>query len=418
MRALLDKHIRGDRIIWLLIGILAVFSLLAVYSSTGTLAYKYQGGNTMYYMMKHLAFLLAGLMVIVVVHKFSYTIFSRYAVVVLWVSIFLLMLTLVMGVSLNSASRWLTVPGIGISFQPSELAKFALMMFIARILSQHQEEGKPAAKAFKPIMMYVALVCGLIFRENLSTAAMLGLASMVLMFVGRVPFKYLLGSAAVALTVVALIIMLADHVPMLHRAKTWKARVERFIGNNDESSSKAEESEGDFQSKMSKMAVSTGGLFGKGPGNSYQRNFLPHPYSDFIYAIIIEEFGLFGGFVVMLIYMALLFRAAMLARDSATTFPAFLALGLTLVLVLQAFINMGVAVGVFPVTGQPLPLVSMGGTSTLFTCAAFGVILSVSRGVIEEGRNSKDGDKKGKTPKDTSQVETAYLDDHLGDEEE
>ena len=409
MRELLDKYIKGDRIMWLLIGILAVFSLLAVYSSTGTLAYKYQGGNTMYYMVKHLAFLIAGLVVIVVVHRFPYSIFSRYAVVVLWISIALLLLTLVMGVSLNSASRWLTVPGIGISFQPSELAKFALMMYIARTLAQHQQEGIPAAKAFKPIIIYVGIVCGLIFRENLSTAAMLGVASMTLMFIGRVPFKYLLGSAASALAVIALIIMLADHVPLLHRAKTWKARVERFVSNNDDA---AEESDGDFQSKMSKMAVSTGGIFGKGPGNSYQRNFLPHPYSDFIYAIIVEEFGLIGALIVLMIYMSLLFRAAMLARDSVTTFPAFLALGLMFVLVLQAFINMGVAVGIFPVTGQPLPLVSMGGTSTLFTCAAFGAILSVSRGVIEEGRNDK---VASKVKTGENKVETEYLDDNSGD---
>ncbi len=236
---------------------------------------------------------------------------------------------------------------------------------------------------------------------------------MVLLFVGRVPFKYLLGSAATALAIVALIIMLADHVPMLHRAKTWKARVERFVGSGE---NKAEEGEGDFQSKMSKMAVSTGGIIGKGPGNSYQRNFLPHPYSDFIYAIIVEEFGFFGGLLILLIYMSLLFRAAMLVRDSGTTFPAFLALGLTFVLVMQAFINMGVAVGIFPVTGQPLPLISMGGTSTLFTCAALGAILSVSRGVIEEGRNTHEA--KGKTVKTESEkIETVYEEDNVKGED-
>ncbi|MBN2164737.1 MAG: cell division protein FtsW [Marinilabiliaceae bacterium] len=381
MKLLLERHLKGDRIIWGLIFLLSVFSLLAVYSSTGTLAYKYHGGNTTFYMFKHLSFLIIGLTVTVFIHKMHYRFFARIAVVFLWVSIGLLLLALVSGMNLNEASRWIKVPGIGISFQPSELAKFALIIYIARVLSQNQEEGVPARKAFKPIMVYVGFVCGLIFTENLSTAGMIGFASMTMMFIGRVPFKYLLGTMGVVIGIIAIVFLISPYVSVFHRAETWKARVERFVNNDNESES---DLGGDYQSQQAKMAVATGGFIGKGPGNSYQRNFLPHPYSDFIYAIIVEEFGFFGGFLILLAYMILLFRAALLVKSSQRTFPAFLAMGLTFILVLQAFINMGVAVGVFPVTGQPLPLVSMGGTSIIFTCAAFGAILSVSRCNIEE----------------------------------
>jgi cell division protein FtsW len=397
MRELLERHLRGDKIIWGLIFALSIFSLLAVYSSTGTLAYKYHGGNTTFYMFKHLSFLVIGLACTIIIHKMHYKFFAKIALFFLIISIGLLMLTLVVGMNLNHAARWLTVPGIGISFQPSELAKFALIMYVARVLSQHQEEGVPAKKAFKPSMIYIGLVCGLIFTENLSTAAMLGFASMTLMFIGRVPFKYLLGTMGVGIAIIATVFIISPYVKVFHRAETWKARIERFVnddkGDEKNKSKIKEEDEGDFQANQAKMAVSTGGIFGKGPGNSYQRNFLPHPYSDFIYAIIVEEFGFIGGFIILMIYMILLFRAALLVKASQRTFPAFLAMGLTFVLVLQAFINMGVAVGIFPVTGQPLPLVSMGGTSIIFTCAAFGIILSVSRCNIEDdnGGDNKEG---------------------------
>jgi len=408
MRELVEKHLKGDIIIWGLIIALSMISLLAVYSSTGTLAYKYHGGNTTYYMFKHLVFLVIGLTITVFVHRLPYRFFSRISIAFLWISIGLLVVALVTGISLNSASRWIVVPGIGISFQPSELAKFALIIYIARVLSQHQEEGVPASNAFKPIMVYVGLVCGLIFKENLSTAAMLGFASMTLMFIGRVPFKYLAGTAGIAIGLVAIIIIFSTSVPFLHRASTWKARVERFV--SDEKPEPGKEDPGDFQSNQSKMAVATGGLIGKGPGNSYQRNFLPHPYSDFIYAIIVEEFGFIGGFTILLIYMMLLFRAALLVKTSSKTFPAFMAMGLTFILVLQAFINMGVAVGIFPVTGQPLPLVSMGGTSILFTCAAFGAILSVSRCNIEEANQGSEEKEKVAKPAPAPVQGTSYKD--------
>jgi len=256
------------------------------------------------------------------------------------------------------------------------------MMYIAKVLAQYQSNDLAANDAFKPIMIHVAIVCGLIFKDDFSTAALIGATSWVIMMIGRVSMKYLFGTIVVVFAFVLVILWLSDYVPFLHRASTWKARVERFVDNDNK-----EEVAGtsvDYQSQRSQMAIATGGFSGKGPGNSQQRYFLPHPYSDFVYAIIVEEWGFIGGFFVMLAYLILLFRAGVIVRASTRTFPAFFVIGLATMMVVQAFINMGVAVGVLPVTGQPLPLVSMGGTSTLFTCLAFGAILSVSRNNLLE----------------------------------
>ncbi|WP_075602059.1 FtsW/RodA/SpoVE family cell cycle protein [Saccharicrinis aurantiacus] len=382
IKANLQKYFKGDPILWGVIAILAAFSLLAVYSATGSLAYKYQEGNTYHYMFKHLAFLVGGGVIIYTIHLMDYRIFAKFATVFLWVSITLLFITLLVGSNLNQASRWLTVPGIGISFQPSELAKLALITFIARTLARYQDEDG-AIDAFKPIMVYVMIVCGLIVKENLSTAMLIFLISFIMMFIGRVPIKKLSYVMLAGFGIVAFMLFLAPKLPFFHRAKTWSARVERFMSDDDT------QSEGNYQSQQAQMAVATGGLFGKGPGNSQQRNFLPHPYSDFIFAIIVEEFGSFGALIIIMCYMVFLYRAGVIVRASSRTFPAFLAIGLSYLLVFQGFINMGVAVGILPVTGQTLPLVSMGGTSILFTCVALGAILSVSRNNIEEAEELK-----------------------------
>ncbi|TAJ14255.1 rod shape-determining protein RodA [Marinilabiliaceae bacterium JC017] len=381
-----NKYFKGDRVIWGIIFFLALFSGLVVYSATGNLAAKHHSGSAIYYLFKHVGFLIAGIVIIVFVHNLPYKLFGRLSVVILYIAIGLLGVTLVSGISLNQASRWLTVPGVGVSFQPSEFAKLALMMYIARILAQHQQDGKSAGKAFKPIIIHVMIVCGLIFTEDFSTAALIGGTSMVLMFIGRIPMKYLLSTIGAAALLLMLVMLLSSYVPYFHRAETWKARVERFW-NEDELS---EDDDGSYQSNMSKMAIATGGVLGKRPGNSRQRYFLPHPYSDFVYAIIIEEYGLWGGILILLAYLILLYRAGVIVKESTRTFPAFLVIGLTLMLVFQAFMNMGVAVGVFPVTGQTLPLVSMGGTSILFTCLSFGAILSVSRFNMEEKQEIKE----------------------------
>ncbi|MGQ1786912.1 MULTISPECIES: FtsW/RodA/SpoVE family cell cycle protein [unclassified Saccharicrinis] len=384
LKATLQKYFKGDPILWGVIAMLAAVSLLAVYSSTGSLAYKYQGGNTYYYMLKHFVFLLVGIAVIWGIHQMDYRMFAKYATVALWVSIGLLLITLATGISLNQASRWLTVPGIGISFQPSELAKLALIMYIARTLARNQDDEHGAKGAFKPIMTYVGIVCLLIFTEDFSTAFLIGFIAFLLMFIGRVPFKYLFGTVGVVVMLVTILFLASPYLPFLHRAETWKARIERFVNDEDQ------ESEGSYQSRQAQMAVATGGLFGKGPGNSKQRNFLPHPYSDFIFAIIVEEWGTIGAFFVIMCYVVFLFRAGVIVRGSTRTFPAFLAIGLSYLLVFQGFFNMGVAVGIFPVTGQPLPLVSMGGTSIIFTCIAMGAILAVSRNNMEEAQRLKE----------------------------
>jgi cell division protein FtsW len=382
-KSTLQKYFKGDPILWGVIAILAAISLLAVYSSTGTLAYKYQGGNTYYYMFKHSAFLMVGIGIIWFIHQMDYRIFAKYAPLFLWVSIGLLFITLATGMSLNQASRWLTVPGVGLSFQPSELAKLALVMYIARTLARNQGEDG-AKEAFKPIMIYVGVVCGLVFTEDFSTAFLIGFIAFLLMFIGRIPIRYLLGTVGAVVLLVTVLFLASPYLPFLHRAETWKARVERFL--DDENS----DSDGGYQSRQAQMAVATGGFFGKGPGNSKQRNFLPHPYSDFIFAIIVEEWGALGALVMVMCYMVFLFRAGVIVRGSSRTFPAFLAIGLSYLLVFQGFFNMGVAVGIFPVTGQPLPLVSMGGTSILFTCVALGAILSVSRSNMEEAQKLKE----------------------------
>jgi len=368
----LKKYFKGDAVVWAVIISLSLISLLAVYSSTGTLAYKYQHGNTAYYVLKHFTFQFIGLVIIFATHTIPYKYYSRLSQLLLLLSIPLLGLTLVFGQNINEASRWLTLPGLGFSFQTSDFAKLAVIMFVARQLSLKQENIKDFKKTFLPIIGWVCLVCLLILPANFSTSAILFGAAILLMFVGRISIKHILLLGAAGIVFVAILIVMAVYVFHYEgRIQTWKARVENFI------SPKSEEN---FQVEQAKIAVATGGIIGKGPGNSVQRNFLPHPYSDFIYSIIIEEYGLVGGVTILFFYLWLLFRAGIMVRKSDRTFPAFLAFGLTLILVFQAMVNMAVAVNLFPVTGQPLPMVSMGRSSMLFSCFALGIILSVSRG--------------------------------------
>jgi cell division protein FtsW len=371
----LSKYFKGDKVIWGVIFALSIFSLLAVYSSTGTLAYKYQEGNTAYYIIKHFVLLAAGLSIIFVTHLIPFKYYSRLSQIFLYLSIFLLAITLVMGTSLNQASRWLTLPGLGFTIQTSDFAKLALIMYIARVLSLRQTDKKlnDFNGVFVTMIIPIVLVCGLIMPANFSTAAILGVTSFMLMFVGRVKIKYLIGISGFGVLIVALIIAgVIISGSNTGRIGTWKNRIENFSKGNDGEN---------YQAEQSKIAIATGGILGKGPGNSTQRNFLPHPYNDFIYAIIIEEYGVIGGAIVLFLYLFLLYRAGVIVRKSRRTFAAFLAFGLTVSLVFQALIHMGVVINIFPVTGQTLPLVSMGGSSILFTGVAFGVILSVSRSI-------------------------------------
>lgn len=376
----LKKYFKGDPVIWGVIVTLMVFSLLAVFSSTKTLAYKYQGGNAIYYLFRHGVFLFLGFLTIYFIHMVPYKVFSRLSQLLLYITVPLLAITLIFGTSINSATRWLTIPVIGLTFQTSDLAKIVLIMFLARMLSLKQDHIKSYRNGFLPLVAPVIVICGLIMPANLSTAVILFGVSIILMFIGRIRFVFLFGFSSLALATVVIFILLALNFDWEGRAGTWKNRVVHFIERSD--------ADGNFQADQSKIAISTGGILGRGPGNSVQRDFLPSPYNDFIFAIIAEEYGLMGGLLVIFLYLYLLFRAGLIVSKSTRTFQAFLAFGLTLMLVLQAMVNMAVAVGLFPVTGQPLPLISMGGTSILFTAAALGMILSVSRSVeIETNPN-------------------------------
>ena len=380
MTETLKRYLKGDAVIWAVIVSLSLISLLAVYSSTGTLAYKYHDGNTAFYVMRHFTFQFIGLVIIFVTHLIPYKYYSRLSQLLLLLSIPLLALTLVFGRDINDASRWLTIPGLGFKFQTSDFAKLALMMYIARILSLRQEDIKDFKKAFLPIIIPVGMVCVLILPANLSTALMVFVVSVVLMYIGRISIKHLSLLGLTGVVFLGLFIWLAPmtKTKLGHRVETWKHRAENYAGGTND------KEQSNFQAEQAKIAIATGGILGKGPGNSMQRNFLPHPYSDFIYAIIIEEYGLTGGIVVLVLYLWILFRAGIMVRKSDRTFPAFLAIGLALMLSFQALINMAVAVNLFPVTGQTLPIVSMGGTSMLFSYFALGIILSVSRGIKKE----------------------------------
>ncbi len=380
MKAVMPTYFKGDKIIWMVAFLLMIVSLLVVYSATGTLAYRFKEGNTTYYFLKQVMFLGVGFMIMYFTHMMPYTIFSKFGKILLYAAIPLLLVTLLFGANLNQASRWLVIPGLGFTFQTSDLAKLALIMYVSRTLAQRQDQIKEFKTTFLPLIAHIGIVCLLILPANFSTAALLGLVCLLLLFIGRISIKHLAALSGIAVVVFALFILIASNTSQGGRIGTWKARIERFTGSDDSGPG--------YQVEQGKIAVATGGIFGKGPGNSTQRNYLPHPYSDFIYAIIIEEYGIVGGVAVLFLYLFLLFRAGVIVRKSKRTFPAFLAVGLTLMLVFQALINMAVAVNLFPVTGQPLPMVSMGGSSLLFTSLALGIILSVSRS-MEEAANDK-----------------------------
>lgn len=371
MATLFGRYFKGDKVIWILVVILSAVSLLAVYSSTGSLAYRFHGGNTTYFLVKQLIFLALGLSIVFITHLVSYKVYYPLSTILMGLSIPLLLITLIFGATLNQASRWLEIPGLGITFQTSDVAKLALVMYVAKILSQSQKNIKDLKQGFIPLVLPVGLICLLILPANFSTAALLGLVCWIMMFVGRVNLKYLLGFTGLGILVLGVFIVVTLHYKDVGRVHTWINRVENFVSGGSK--------DGNYQVEQSKIAIATGGFFGKGPGRSTQRNFLPHPYSDFIFAIIVEEFGLLGGVVILSLYLILLFRSAVIVRKAKRTFPAFLAFGLALLMAMQAMVNMAVAVNLIPVTGQPLPLVSMGGTSLFFSSAAFGIILSISR---------------------------------------
>ena len=380
---------KGDKVIWGIVVILTLVSLLVVYSSTGSLAYKYSK-STESYLFKQFAFIILGVLLIYFAHRVNYTIYSRVAKLLFMISIPLLIYTYFFGTKLNEGSRWITLPVINMTFQTSDMAKLALFMYLSRQLSRKQNVIKDFKKGFLPVIIPVAIICLLIAPANLSTAMLIAGTSFMLMFIGRVSTKHILLTFGIALLPVLILISVAVkyYDKPTHKSKdlpaflsvgripTWIGRIQTFMY-----SAKDDDNEKQYQVEQAKIAIASGGWLGRGPGNSNARNFLPHSYSDFIYAIILEEYGLIGGVFMVFIYLLFLYRCIRLYRKCPFAFGAFLALALSFMLVIQAIANMGVNVNVFPNTGVTLPLVSMGGSSFLFTCLSIGIILSVARNV-------------------------------------
>ena len=392
------RRTKGDKVIWALVVLLALASLLVVYSATGSLAYKNYRGNTEVYLFKQIAFIMLGIGIIYFAHKVNYTIYSKVAQLLFILSIPLLIYTLFFGLSMNEGSRWIRLPIIGMNMQTSELAKLALFMYLARLISKKQDVIKDLKKGYLPLIIPVGIICLLIAPANLSTALLLGSSCMLLLFIGRARTTHLLLTIGVVFIPVLFLIVAAvirhkssdeftgtkkeTSSKLTARVDTWISRVEHFIYGG-----KNADNDDTYQINQAKIAIAKGGLMGVGPGNSTQRNFLPQAYNDFIYPIIIEEYGLIGGAFIVFIYLVFLFRSIKIFRRCPFAFGAFLALGLSFTLVIQAVANMAVSVNLFPVTGVTLPLVSMGGSSFLFTCLAIGIILSVARNVEQlEGK--------------------------------
>ena len=380
----LVHKLRGDRVIWMTALFLGLISLLAVYSSISSLAFKREGGSTLHFLFKHGLMLATGGVIMYYASTVKYTIYSRLSMLVIPVTAGLLLLTLLLGSNINDASRWITIPIINQSFQTSDLAKVVLIVYLARVLGKHHDQEWTFRGVVLQLMVPVGAICGLILPANFSTAALLFLLSMIIMFIGQVPMKWLFSIVGLAVGGFMLLIMVneAFDLGVLPRVETWEKRISSF-GEVD--------SDANYQVEHAKIAIASGGLLPNGPGSGASRNWLPHPYSDMIYAFIVEEYGsILGGLGLLLLYLILLFRAVRIAGRVEKPFGALVAVGLSLMLVLQAMINMAVAVNLVPVTGQPLPLVSMGGTSVWFTCLAIGIVLSVSRSLDEPSTPSTD----------------------------
>ncbi|WP_444091943.1 FtsW/RodA/SpoVE family cell cycle protein [Bacteroides sp.] len=381
---LLKNIFKGDKVIWIIFLCLCLISIIEVFSAASTLTYK--SGDHWGPITQHSIILMIGAIVVVLMHNIPYKWFQVFPVFLYPISVVLLAFVTLMGVitgdRVNGAARWMSF--MGLQFQPSELAKMAVIIAVSFILSKKQDDEGANPKAFKYIMILTGLVCMLIAPENLSTAMLLFGVVVLMMFIGRVAFKklaMLLGGLALAgcLGVIFLLAIPKDtDIPFLHRFDTWKSRITNFTEKEEVPAAKFDIDK-DAQIAHARIAIATSNVIGKAPGNSIQRDFLSQAFSDFIFAIIIEELGLIGGAFVVILYIWLLVRTGRIAQKCERTFPAFLVMGIALMLVSQAILNMMVAVGLFPVTGQPLPLISKGGTSTLINCAYIGMILSVSR---------------------------------------
>ena len=362
MKTLAEKYLKGDPLIWMVALVLSLLSILVVYSAVGSLAYRRMGGDTEYYLGKHVLLTLLSIGLMWVMHRIDYRYYYTLSKAALWIAVLLLILTLQFGVKFNEATRWLTIPFIDQSFQPADFARLALFVYIAGILSKNQHDEQGLKAAMVPILFWCASVCGLVALSDISSALLIGVTVFLMMFIGRVSLRYL--------SMLGVVLLLTGGAATIggQRGRTAVSRVEHFF-----------KQETPYQMQQAYLAISSGGLIGKGPGKSDQRNVLPHAYSDFIYAIILEEYGLIGGVVVLLMYIVLLYRGSKVLLHTDRVFGGLLSVSLCVAIVAQALTNMAVAVGLLPVTGLPLPLVSMGGTSQLFMGILLGIVLSVSR---------------------------------------
>ena len=370
----LFDNIKGDKTIWAIVAALAIFSFLPVYSASTNLVYVAGKGSTLGYLLKHAILLVMGFVIVYTTHKIPYRYFSGLSVLMLPVVILLLIYTLTQGTVIDgaNASRWISIPFIGIGFQTSTLAAVVLMMYVARYLARNKEKEITFKESFIYMWLPVGFVLALILPANFSTTAITFVMVIVLCFLGGYPLKFIASILGVGILSLALFILTAKAFPDAmknSRINTWSSRIENFASG---------ESEDNYQAEKAKIAIASGEIYGKGPGKSVQKNFLPQSSSDFIYAIIGEEFGLIGAILIIFFFLGLLFRFVIIATKSITIFGTLLCLGVGLPIIFQAMINMGVAVGLFPVTGQPLPLISTGGTSIWMTCFAIGIVLSVS----------------------------------------
>ncbi|WP_425234340.1 FtsW/RodA/SpoVE family cell cycle protein [Ulvibacterium sp.] len=380
----LFKNIKGDKAIWAVVALLAVFSFLPVYSASSNLVYVVGNGTTTGHLIKHALLLFLGFGIIYGVHRIPSHFFKGLSIIAMPIVLVLLVFTLAQGDTIAgaNASRWIRIPFVGITFQTSNLATVVLMIYVARYLTKIKDKTIKFKESILPLWVPVFLVVLLILPANFSTAAILFSMVLLLCFLGGYPLKYIFGIVGTGLVCLTFFILTAKAAPDLfpNRVDTWISRVESFWNPED--------TEADYQIEKAKIAIASGGIVGKGAGKSVQKNFLPQSSSDFIYAIIVEEYGLVGGFVLMFFYLFLLFRIVVVANGNGTIFGKLLVLGVGLPIVFQALINMAVAVELFPVTGQTLPLISSGGTSSWMTCLAIGIILSAS---------NKDNDVERKT---------------------
>lgn len=382
------NNIKGDRMIWAIVALLAIFSFLPVYSAASNLAYSGGNGQTFGYFIKHFVHLFLGFSIIYGTHKIPYRYFKGLSIVMFPVVLILLIVTLLQGTTIDgaNASRWIQVPFVGFTFQPSTFAALVLMIFVARYLTKTHDQQHTFKASIGPFWLPIFLVLALILPANFSTTAIIFSMVMILAFLGGYPLKYLAAIAGSGIVLFGIFIFLAKSFPesMPNRVDTWANRIQNFLY--------AEHSTEDYQIEKAKIAIATGSIYGLGPGKSVQKNFLPQSSSDFIFAIIIEEYGLIGGLFLLTLYLLFLFRIVIVAQKADSVFGKLLSIGAGLPIVFQALINMGVAVELFPVTGQTLPLISSGGTSIWVTCLAIGIVLSVST-KREEIRNQVGDDQ-------------------------